>query len=314
MKEAVINNYLKKSKKIEITDLKKLKSEKNYSLEIGCNAAYGIAYQLKKFSGINENVPLNCTLEHGAYFVKFVCHYEVTHPVSHIITVSPFREEVIRELTDIIPIAIGPYIAYAEEYRSETYVKDEKAKKGRVLLVMPSHSTKAGIGDYNIEKFIHIIEKNRKEFDTVMVCLHWEDMNKGLWKPYKKMGYTLVSAGSVISPYFLSRLKYIFNLSDAVIFNAVTTGMAYAMYMNKPFKLIRQDISYSTISTNNSLELEVEDFGETLMEVFSYSDNEFSITQEQRKLGNYLFGLEKIKSKKEMKRLLTPLLRVSGWE
>ena len=84
--------------------------------------------------------------------------------------------------------------------------------------------------------------------------------------------------------------------------------------MNKPFKLIRQDISYSTISTNNSLELEVEDFGETLMEVFSYSDNEFSITQEQRKLGNYLFGLEKIKSKKEMKRLLTPLLRVSGWE
>ena len=90
--------------------------------------------------------------------------------------------------------------------------------------------------------------------------------------------------------------------------------MAYAMYMNKPFKLIRQDISYSTISTNNSLELEVEDFGETLMKVFGYSDNEFSITQEQRKLGNYLFGLEKIKSKKEMKRLLTPLLRVSGWE
>ena len=147
-----------------------------------------------------------------------------------------------------------------------------------------------------------------------MVCLHWEDMNKSLWKPYEKMGYTLVSAGSVISPYFLSRLKYIFNLSDAIIFNAVTTGMAYAMYMNKPFKLIRQDISYSTISTNNSLELEVEDFGETLMKVFGYSDNEFSITQEQRKLGNYLFGLEKIKSKKEMKRLLTPLLRVSGWE
>ena len=81
-------------------------------------------------------------LEHGAYFVKFVCHYEVTHPVSHIITVSPFREEVIRELTDIIPIAIGPYIAYAEEYRSETYVKDEKAENGRVFLFMNSNYKK----------------------------------------------------------------------------------------------------------------------------------------------------------------------------
>lgn len=314
MKGAVINTYLKKSKNIEITDLKKLKSEKNYSLEIGCNAAYGIVYQLKRFAEIDVNIPLNCAIEHGAYFVRLVCHHEVTHPVSHIITVSPFREEVIRELTDIIPIAIGPYIAYADEYRPEAYMKEEKEKKGHVLLVMPSHSTKAGIADYNIEHFIHKIEKSKKEFNTVMVCLHWDDINRGLWKPYKKMGYTLVSAGSVTSPHFLSRLKCIFYLSDAVISNAVTTGIAYAMYMNRPFKLIQQDINYSAISTNNILELEVDDFGEKLMEVFGYSEHEFSITQEQREIGNYLFGLEKIKSKEEMKKMLTPLLRVSGWE
>lgn len=308
MKKKEIKDYLKKSKKIEVTDFKRLLSEQIWSPEIGCNTAYGIAYQLKKYAGIDTNVPLNCAIEHGAYFAKLVCHHEVSHPVSHILTVSPFREEVINEITDIIPIAIGPYIAYAEEYRSEVYLRELKEKKGRILLVMPSHSTGAGISNYNVEKFIHVIEKERKEFNTVMICLHWDDIKTGIWKSYKRMGYDLVSSGNVISPYFLSRMKYVFRLADAVLSNAVTTGMAYAMYMNKPFKLIQQNVNYSTISCNNIYELEVKDFGEKLMKLFS--NKNFLITKEQKKVGNYLFGLERVKSREEMKKLLTPLLRV----
>lgn len=298
---------IEKSKEIEVSDIKKLIEERDF-LPFSIVGLYGALYQIKKFAEIETNILLNkCTFEHGFNFRKAVCQIEVMHHVSHILTFSPFREEVINSLTDITPIAIGPYIAYAENYRSEEFIENVKKKTGRVLLVMPSHSIRGIDADYNIKQFIRQIESDRSRFDTVMVCMYFQDIIKGLWKPYEEMGYCIVSAGNPGSQYFLSRLKYIMSLSDAVIMNAATTGMIYAMHLNLPIKLVHQQINYNVSCRNNAYELEVENQLERTYELFS--GNEFALTKEQIEFGNYVFGLESIKSKEKMKKLLMSLSR-----
>lgn len=301
---------LDKSKKIEVTDIKGLLAEDNSYLRPNYVGAYGVSYQLKRFSGINTEVLLNkCMIEHGLGLRRAVCQIEVMHPVSSILTFSPFREEVIKELTDISPIAIGPYIAYAEDYRSKEYIKGIKGKK-RVLLVMPSHSIPGMVADYSISQFIQQIESIKKKFDLVMVCMYFDDLKGGMWKPYHRKGYCIVSAGNAGSPFFLSRLKYIFRLSDAVIANAATTGMAYAMYMNRPISLFQQPIKYKVTNCNNAYDLEL-GLEEQIVKMNDlFNNTNFIITKEQIEFGKYMFGLENRKSKKEMKELLMSLSRM----
>lgn len=304
------------SKRIEVTDIKKLLFEDLSYLPAEIMGAYnimgpyGIAYQLKKFAGIDTNVLLNkCSFEHGPYFYKMVCQVEVTHHASHILTYSPFREDVIRELTHITPIAIGPYIAYAEEYRAKKYVEEVKRKIGHSLLVMPSHSSQKGRIGYDIDEFIQQIEDTKKFFDTVIVCIHYEDLKLGLWKPYKEKGYYIVSAGNILSPYFLSRTKYIFYLADAFLANTVTTGMAFAMHMNYPIKLMKQRIKGNLSGRESFYELEVENLTDRAYALFD-NDN-FTISKEQIEFGNYVFGLDKVMLKREMNKLLKSLTRIN---
>lgn len=309
MRNGKKNISLEKSKKIEVTDIKRLTAEKNY-LPGNIVGSYGILYQIKKFAGIDINLLLNkCTFEHGLGLRKAVCQIEVMHHVSHILTFSSFREEIISDLTDITPVAIGPYIAYAENYHSNVYIERMKKKYGRVLLVMPSHSIKGIDVDYNVKQFIQQIENSKEKFDTVIVCMYFQDIIRGLWKPYEKMGYHIVSAGNTGSPYFLSRLKYILRLSDAVIMNAATTGMCYAMYMNLPIFLLQQQMNYNVTCRNNAYETDL-GLKKQLEKLYELFDNkEFVITKEQVELGNYLFGLTNVKSKENLKELLMTFTR-----
>lgn len=310
IKENREDRYLKKSKRIEINEKRKLLSEKKSYLSPEIIGSYGIDYQLKKFAGLDTNIILNkCRIEHGLGIRRAVCQCEVGHHISHILTFSPFREEVIKELTDIFPIAIGPYIAYAEDYRSSEYIEKIKKKSGRILLVMPCHSIQGITLDYNIKQFIREIENKKKQFDKVIVCMYFEDMRKGMWKPYSEMGYNIVSAGNTGNPFFLSRLKYIFRLSDAVIANDFTTGIAYALYMNCPICLVHQKIIHNVTCHNNAFELDLGMEKQT-EQIFDLFENcRFIITNEQREFGNYLFGLKNVKSKSEMKEILIPLSR-----
>lgn len=297
------------SKKIEVTDIKKLLAEKDsyaYSEVVG---SYGVAYQIKKFVGMDPGIPLNrCVIEHGLYINRNMYQWDARHHVPHILTFSPFREEVIRELTDIIPIAIGPYIAYAEDYRPKKHIEKERKKNGRTLLVMPSHSTYEVCTNYNVGQFIQQIEAAREHFDTVIVCMHFADLWMGLWKPYKKKGYRIASAGNIWNPHFLSRLKYILHLSDAVISNEFTTGMAYAMYMNRPVRLVRQQIRLANTGRRTmDCESEAESLCEQIYDMFEQDD--FAITKEQREFGKYVFGLDSVKSREEMRGLLLSLSR-----
>lgn len=309
IEESVRKGSLYRSKKIDVFDRKALLSEKVAYVSQGFGP-YGAEFQLKKFAGIDTDLLLNnCTIEHGAGIRRAVCQIEVMHPVSYILTFSPYREEVIEELTDIVPVALGPYIAYAEEYRPKQYISEMRAKYGRTLLVMPTHSIQGIEANYNIQQLIKQIEEIRKQFDTVMVCLYYEDLKKQQWRIYGEKGYHIVSAGNTQSPFFLSRLKYIFRICDAVVVNDITTGVAHAMYMGLPVRLIRQKIDYDVSIRNNAYELGFGNQYERFCDLFT--NCEFMTSKEQIEYGNYVFGLRKVKTKEELYKILISSSRLS---
>ena len=303
---------LENASKIKITDLKNLKIGFNNSpkadwVVLNCN--YGHAYQLKQYAGIDSNKLINAIIRHGMNIGNIQpAEVECSHLVDKVITYSEYDKERTERVTSFKAIPIGPYIAYAQEYCTQEELLAERRKNGRTLLVFPSHGI-AGLDiRYDMEIFCEEIDQVAKDFDTVMVCLYYHDVHVGMDKFYKKRGYKVVCAGSGLDKYFLSRLRMIFQLSDAVIGNVYTTGLAYALYFDKPVYVFRQEVGFDNSGGNNCTQLErITDVEQEFYEITS--DKNFGNLEKQKEWGKYYFGLDEVKSKEELAALLNGLVR-----
>ena len=100
----------------------------------------------------------------------------------------------------------------------------------------------------------------------------------------------------------------ILELSDAVISNSFTTGLAYALYCDKPIYYYEQVINFDNKSGNNFTQLShrkdiLEDF------IRLSSDRNFGNLAKQKEWGNYYFGFDEVKTKSQMRNLLDGLIR-----
>lgn len=297
--------------KIRIDDLDSLSYEINNIREedrMATNHLYGHASNFKRFAGIDENKILKCTIEHGInIYNDNVCAPEVWHPVRKILTYSLYRKELIEKVTRLEAIPVGPYIEYAESYYDEKVLRVEKEKLGRTLLVFPQHTIQETQALYSREEFINEINRVRKNFDTVIICMYYNDLKRQEANLYLKKGYIVVSAGSKYDKYFLSRLKSILQLSDAVMGNAYTTGLTYALYYKKPIYIYNQDIVVTDTSLSNVKHIRRNTILECLLKISS--DSSFCNLKHQLEWGNYYFGFDQIKSKEAMNQLLESMLR-----
>lgn len=315
--DALIKKYrkewlLKYACKIKITDLKKLKIEFNNSPQsdwVVGNCSYGHAYQLKQYAGIDSSKLINAVIRHGTNIANIqLAEVESSHLVDTVITYSEYDKERTERATSFKAIPIGPFIAYAQEYCTQEELLAERRKNGRTLLVFPEHGIEGLDIRYDMEAFCEEIDQVAKDFDTVMVCLYFHDVQLRMDKLYKKRGYKVVCAGSGLDKYFLSRLRMIFQLSDAVIGNAYTTGLAYALYFDKPVYVFRQEVGYDNTSGNNGTQLErITDVEQEFYEITS--DKSFGNLEKQKEWGKYYFGLDEVKSKEELAALLNELVR-----
>lgn len=301
----------RKSENVHLEDIQKLSFDYNELItsEIAKqNDSYGHAKVIKKYAGLDPNCIFNFVIEHAPYIYKdFVNSLDILYRTP-IVCMSDFRKKILENRAGKQAYVIGPYIAYAEDYYSKDMFQSEKAKYGKTLLVLPKHSGSERPQSYNIQEFINEIESIKYNFDTVMVCIYARDFRNGnLWKVYRDMGYIIVSAGYVFSENFLSRQKTILKLADAVIMNGFTTGLGYAVYLNKPCYMYNQQIQDEPKGSiiKYADQIFCEEFYK-LREVFN--NKTFQRTEEQRKLCNYIFGLDKVLSKEQMREMLIPLL------
>lgn len=309
IEEKIIRKRLRNCK---LTDIKilshELKMQSNE--ELFCvNICYGHGKAIKEFCGFTEQDDLLCNIEHGINLSQEgLFPEEIGTTALGIITFSQFRKTMLESVWNKPIIMVGPYIAYVNSFYPESQLKEIHEKNGKTLLVMPTHSAAVIDTNYDVYEFISQIERVKSSFTTVVVCLYWKDILRGIAQPYKEKGYKVVCAGYKTDYLFLNRLRTIIELSDAIMLNDVGTNLGYAMYLKKPCYIFVQNIEYIRSAQGAYVDENRADIYYELLDAFN--NESFVVTNEQKSLCNYMFGIDQVKKRDELRNLIKPYMRI----
>lgn len=204
---------------------------------------YGHARALLAYAGVKNETASGLLLPYVEHGIAYTDELPVTicAPYVHLtISQGDYRKGVFRENRPDIPhYCIGPYISYAQSELSDSELLAAKRKLGKTLLVFPSHTYEMSQLSYAREAFVdEIVRLSAKHFDSILVSAYWHDVDDPVFDEFERVGATVVSSGLRGDSKFISRLKSMLMLSDAVAGNGLGTHIGYAYSMKKPFKFI----------------------------------------------------------------------------
>ena len=241
-------------------------------------------------------------IEHGLIF-----HNEVYRDIRYTgrmscATFSEFRKKIIQSKFNIIVFCVGPYIQYSRSFYNSDYINLKKKDFGKTLLVFPTHSTDSAEIDVNQNLFCSNLKKIAKNFDTVLINTFWWNINDPLIYKLESEGYKIISCGFRDDINFLPRLKSYLEIADLVMGDSIGTHVGYAVSCNVPF-------CYAPSGTKVELKLidEIKDLDfvekqqNKIASAFIWAD---SITEEQKRICNYYWGNDLLKSDIDIKNIL----------
>ena len=187
-------------------------------------------------------------------------------------------------------ITVGPYIKYADFFKSKEELMQIKQQYGKILLVFPSHGIDTVKSQYDINEFINAINDVKDNFDTVFISLHWVDVIEGLDALYKQYGFITVTSGSASDPWFLNRHKDLIFLSDHTMSNNLGSYIGYSICMGKPHYLYKQETNY--VNKTSGEEIKIAKSHYEALDKFQQHFSTFSpeITKEQIELVEQYWG------------------------
>lgn len=267
------------------------------------NDWYGHATILKKFLGLPNNYQFKFNLEHGTFLSEQIADVELESNLPSFVTYSPYRVDVLKKVGKNA-YAIGPFIHYASHFLNAKQLKDEKKRLGKTLLFFPSHAIIGSPTKYDYAESYKKIKKISKGFDTIRVCIYWKDVLLGEHKFFQSKGLECVTAGHILDPLFLSRVKSIIYNSDLVVSNDASSTLSYSIYMNKPHIIFYQQPKMNDNSYLKTIMTEYYDSEAYIKIVKEFSKIQFTISAKQRKLMNYYCGMNEVKSRVDLKKIV----------
>jgi len=202
---------------------------------------YGHAKMLYDYAGIKFKKPVYLAkIEHGINFYESASVFDLSIKPACYIFQGNYKRQIAKKKDSTMPIfTIGPYIHYARDYYSDGEFMLLKQKIGKVLLIFPAHTYELSQCEYDAQKFVNdVYEQYGCKYETVMVCAYWLDADSLVYSLFREKGAMIVSAGARFDDEFISRLKSIICLSDAVLVNDIGTNIGYAIYLGKPVYML----------------------------------------------------------------------------
>lgn len=305
-------NYYKKSiaarAVLPLTSIEKLSQHINvflpYTNELHKpNDFYSHAKILKQYLNLPVNYQFKFIIEHGVILSKYLPQLESEAMLPSILTMSRYRKGVLKKNKKHV-FSIGPYIHYSKHYLNTVELSREKKRLGKCLLLLPSHSTLELKAEYNIKKCIKKIEDIAKDFNSVRVCLYWQDVLHNADSLYKKAGFECVTAGHILDPLFLPRLKSIIETSTLTLSTDPGTHVGYCVFLKKPHIILPS--KHKVVGRKSEIKSAWNIFKSRpyreVVQNFSKIDNH--ISDKQRKIVDKYWGTNEIKSKKELKKMI----------
>lgn len=299
---------IERRSKLPFTDIESLSKQINmfapFTNELQpVNDWYGHAKILKNFLGLPASYQFKSIIEHGLYLSDQIANIELQSNLPTFLTYSRYRVEVLKKYKKNA-FAIGPFIHYAPHCLNEEELKTEKKRLGKTLLFFPSHSLIGPATDYNMEWSVKKIKSISRDFKTIRVCLYWKDVLLGTHKYYQKEGFECITAGHILDPLFLPRVKSIIHNADLTVSNDASSPLSYCIFMNKPHIIFYQRPKINKDTNLNKIMTDYWKSEPYNMILKEFSKIKFSISLKQRKLMNYYCGTDQVKSKKELMKII----------
>lgn len=289
----------------DIFDYKKIIEERpdNDYKYTAYNGFYGLSYIIKRYTGY-KGILYPIFLHHACIDVPGYAEFKVSDNSVGIVC-SERLAKMVEQETGRMALAIGPSIMYAKNVLTVEEVQKIKNDIGKTLLIFPIHSAETFSYELNENAFIDYIEKVKKEynFDTVLVSVYFYDILNGADKRYLDRGYKVVSSGHRNSRDFFDVQRTLIELSDGLISQGFTSGLAYGMCLERPICMYNQDVEcHKPGLPEEKIETEKSEEFVKFAELFSeYTD---TITDEQKKFAEYLWGSSKKRSSDELLTIL----------
>jgi len=292
---------ISKRSKLPFTDIENLSKHINmfspFTNELQpVNDWYGHATILKNFLGLPKTYQFKFIIEHGTYFSDQVADIELESNLPSFVTYSSYRAKILKKYRPHT-YAIGPLIHYAPNYLNEEQL-------AKTILFFPSHSLIGLTNNYDCDWSYKKIKSISKGFDTIRVCIYWKDILLGMHKYYQSKGLDCVTAGHILDPLFLSRVKSIIQNADLTVSNDASSPLSYCIYMNKPHVIFYQ---LPRMSGKKYFKKIMTDYWKSdpyNQVVKEFSKIQFYITRKQRELINYYCGTNNVKNKTELKKIV----------
>lgn len=267
------------------------------------NDWYGHANNLKIFLGLPIDYQFKFIMEHGLYLNDQVEQLEKEGDLPTFITYSKFREKILKRYREYV-FSIGPFIHYAKSLLNQKQIQKEKQRLGRSVLFFPAHSTGVIGMDYDIGRLCRKIRKISTGYKTIRICLYWKDILLGRDKLYLNQGFECVTAGHMLDPLFLPRLRSLIEISDLTASNIISSQAGFSIHLNKPHIIINQKINLKTDTFWKKRIGEVfksDGYNEVLAE---FSKLNYKISSKQRRLVNKYWGSNLVKTRAQLKKII----------
>lgn len=309
LSKIIYQKEIEKRSKLDLTDIVNLAKDINmfspFTKELHpVNDWYGNATNFKKYMGLPLSYQFKFVNEHGVFLTEQVAQTELESDLPSFITYSDYRVEILKKYKKNV-FKIGPFIHYAPHFYSKEKITSEKKRLGKNILVFPGHSLKELVQKYKNDYFLKNIKKVAKDFDTVRVCLYWIDIQLGLHKYYQDLGFECVTAGHILDPFFVPRLKSLIDISDVTISNDAGTHIGFSLFMGKPHIVFHKFPKLETSKKWSEQILDLWSSKPYIETIEAFSPIRYSISKKQQQIIHKYFGDKKdIKTKAEFRKIV----------
>lgn len=201
------------------------------------NSSYGIMTNLQRHFKITNKGKY---IEHGLFFGRHLQPEHALFSNSVVITISDTRANFLKDQAFLTPLAVGPYIQYANSSLSDDKKRQLKERYGKTLLYFPPHSAK--IYDPVFSGF-KVVQELMESYDTSFACIYYRDLkNRDLIRKLTKLGFIIICAGHRYNQNFLNNLRSIIELADYTCSSSVGTHIPYCLILKKTHLITNRSV------------------------------------------------------------------------
>jgi FkbM family methyltransferase len=263
---------------------------------------YGFGKWIRKYAFYPNWLPLCIYSDHGISIDEYAAKHELESDAPVVffywhIKVKNFRE------TSRKPC----YTLYSPFVFARKVLNIEQCENATGTVVFWAHSSQVVINQSSIDEYHQELTKIPEIFKPLTICLHMHDINQGVDKKLKKLGYKVVSAGNSLDNDFTKRFYDILSRHKYAISNTISSHTFYAVEMGIPFGLYGMEPKYFNYGDPNIEAGEYASYKEenrykTAVSLFSGLPEK--ITQDQKEFVEEHLGLNHGLNRSEMALIL----------